>query len=733
MKSQLQDHANHVSRWGASLIPLALLVFAFASAAHATSYRPTISPIPNQTFTTNPAASTFVVRDYDTADSSTLLVSVAFTSRRTWTSDPQYLVTTNANDPRIRSLTFPMANFPTGAGSITAIVTVQDAAGLNNSTAFTLQRYAAGGGNTPPSLGSFPDKTIKAGTGYLYQIARQNDIAVTCSAVSNNLSVVSTVSCSGPSTSDGIVTSLTASTTSTSGTATVTMTLTVTANAYATTAFVIDTVSEDPPVLTFPVLFQAKEKVGFSTPFSFHIAAGTQSLSNVVFSATSSNPDIVPNDLPTSSNVAFSFNPTTGDGTIAVSPVSNQVGAATITITATDGLFPAKAQFLYVVKDSTQPYMQIARSRGIFVVDGPGVTYPSPLLGYDIDLRASNIVSKPYVNGYLLRVPWTSVEQTNWNGIGNAVYDFKMIDHLLNILPPGQKLSLLFVGEPAYILDHTTNTWCEANTPPQTGCTTRPVPYDSYLLTRWQALIAAMAAHHVIDENGITTADTIASHPKLGILNSGLPGAKSIRDPDKVPGPILIDLDHDGVYTPRATLVSAIETYLSTMQTNFPGKPVQVGFWSLAPDGIMNISLTDYVRTQLLGYFDGQTRPLVGFWQENLAANRGTVKFDYLNLVANGSGYANIAPYNYFPQTSFATPLRDSKTETWNGFQMLGSWKYALNQAQMPKTQDGSPSDAMEAAYNNYFSQYFEVYHGDFTPYADELQRWHDYLGSLAP
>ena len=228
------------------------------------------------------------------------------------------------------------------------------------------------------------------------------------------------------------------------------------------------------------------------------------------------------------------------------------------------------------------------------------------------------------------------------------------------------------------------------------------------------------------------TSYTIGNHPSLAILNPALPGAHNgIRDIDPASNNAL----HDWAAYSRNNLLGAIETYCGSLQTNFPGKFVQIGFWSIETDNGSG-DLTEFLRTSLLSYFNGTARDRVGFWEDNSGAGRGTAGFDYVPLVPSGGTYTNPLPYTLVPTTTFATPLALSKTSTWTGFQTLGSWMFALNDDQMGKDANGSPNDAFEGSYNDtYYSMYWEIYHGDAlsTRYQAGLQRWHDYLATLTP
>jgi hypothetical protein len=101
------------------------------------------------------------------------------------------------------------------------------------------------------------------------------------------------------------------------------------------------------------------------------------------------------------------------------------------------------------------------------------------------------------------------------------------------------------------------------------------------------------------------------------------------------------------------------------------------------------------------------------------------------NLAAKRTGLG-IEPYSGTPVAAFGSALFASRDNTWNGFQMLGSWTRPFNDGHVTNTLYGTPNDAMEFAYNSYRAEYHEVYVGDVDNIAMQpsLQRWHDFYAS---
>src|SRR6185436_14262501 len=146
---------------------------------------------------------------------------------------------------------------------------------------------------------------------------------------------------------------------------------------------------------------------------------------------------------------------------------------------------------------------------------------------------------------------------------------------------------------------------------------------------------------------------------KLVLVNPFLPGGHTgFRNPTT------LNLSAMPGYT-RQKLLDTGRTELELLQDYFPGKHVQIGFWPINDSENANYggkAAWDWIRDQLFLEFDGLNRPLVGFFQENLAAKRlgaGVDPFTATPVISQGITLRN--PGN----TSF------SET-TWAGFQMLG-------------------------------------------------------------
>jgi hypothetical protein len=474
-------------------------------------------------------------------------------------------------------------------------------------------------------------------------------------------------------------------------------TITVTVNDGTNTssiAFVLDVVSGDavPAISDLPNVHSIA--LG-STPaaLAFTVNDAETSAADLRVTAFSSNTSLVP-------DAAITLGGSGASRSLTLSPLSGQTGAATITLSLSDGTYTRRAQLLMVVNDASAAAAQFSRPRGVFILDSGGPLNYTTTFGSTISLRDANLRSLPFVDGFTLRVAWSDVE----SGTTPGHYDFFIIQNLLNKLPAGQRLSIIIVPtEPAYIATTPgVQTWSDAGL-------TRATPWDPYVRTRRRALLDAMGSL-------VTSGVALRKDPRLDLLDPYLPGGfTGIRDPNSTP------LRNLPGYS-RENLLAAVREEHITLQQEFPGKFVQIGFWPItdAQDASYSgVTASEWMRQQLLAEFNGLTRPRVGFFMENLAARR--------------TG-PNVEPYSATPVTGFGSALFNSRDATWNGFQMLGSWTRPFNDGHVTNTLHGTPNEALEFAFNTYRAEYHEVYIGDIDnpAFQPALQRWHDFYASTA-
>ena len=674
------------------LIVLVLLGFSISkAAAPAINYRPTISWVTDQRSTPGVAVANiaFTVSDVETAAAS---LTVTASSSNT-TLLPLSGITFGGSGAN-RTVSLAPASGQSGLSTI--VLTVSDG-GKTNATAFTLTVANAVGGNTPPTISSLSSEIIPANSVYctatiIVKDAEQAETTLVLTATSSNLTLVPVANITLGGSGYGRTVQVTP-VVGQSGRVTITLTISDGTNT-ASSAVVLDVLSgnAEPLIGSLPNL-SSVALGGTPSAIPFTVNDGETAVNDIRVTASSSNTTLLPN-----ANLVLA-----GSGTnrsITLTPVAGQTGAATVTVAITDGDYIRRAQLLYVVSDVSAAASQFNRPRGIFVLDSAGPANYSTTLGTTISLRDGNIRSNSFVDGFTLRVAWSDVESATTPGL----YDFFIIQNLLNKLPAGQKLSLIIVpNEPAYIAATSgVQTWSDAGL-------TRATPWDPYLRTRRRALLNAMGS---LVTNGIA----LRNDPRLVMLDPYLPGGfTGIRDPTST-------LLKNVVGYTRQTLLQAVQDELRTLQTEFPGKFIQIGFWPITDNEnatYANVGAADWIGLQLLAEFNGITRPRIGFFMENLAAKRNGPLID---------------PYSASPVTGFATQPFAGRDAVWCGFQMLGSWSRPFNDSHVTNTLYGTVSDAIEFAFNTYRSEYSEVYISDIdnTVMQPMMQAWHAFYATTA-
>lgn len=325
------------------------------------------------------------------------------------------------------------------------------------------------------------------------------------------------------------------------------------------------------------------------------------------------------------------------------------------------------------------------RPHGIYVLDSAVGTTG----GNGVSMRDANIRTDDFVTGYALRVGWSDMEPVQ------DQFDFTIIDwNVRRLASAGKKLSFLFMNtDPAWVAQTPgVTTWYDSSVGRN-----RAVPWDPFLLTRFETFLNALAEHTI---DGVKFKD----HPVLTVVNAGLAGAKlAIRDA----GTVRIK-DMPG-YS-RASLTGAVLQSLRATVTNFPAQFVQIGFWPIT-DNQTTPSLWEDVRQSILSEFNGVTRPRVGFWMENLSASRAAPGED---------------PITGRPVTSFGGPLFLSQTNTWANFQALTSWHQPFNNYDS-SVANATPADGMLYANTTFGSTYFELYVSDvdYSGYHGDFEMWH--------
>jgi dienelactone hydrolase len=586
--------------------------------------------------------------------------------------------------------TIDLAPRPGETGTATVTVTVDDGE-RTTATSFVLGVAEALAGNTSPVLQALPDEAIPAGSTLgprtlVVKDAESAEPSLVLSAASSDTGLVPASAIVFGGQGWGRTLTVTPAPGRT-GRATVTVTASDGA-ASRSTSFVLD-VEDDPsrPAITGLAGHVVAPPEGLALTASFLVSDAESDPGDLRVTVVSSNPGLAP-----ASGLSVSGNGV--ERLLTVTPVPGVEGAATLTLTVSDGSLRASVPLLLVVRDPGSPSAAFPRPRGIFVLDTGGPPTYTTTFGKAVSLRDGAIRDLPFVDGYALRVAWADVEGAS------GQYDFHVVLNALAKLPEGQKLSLILVPpEPASIVALPgVETWND-------GGTLRARPWDPVLRERRRALVSALAA-------AVANGAPLPGRAGIEVVDPYLPGGfTGIRSPasaalHEIPG-----------YS-RERLLDAVRDELSALQDAFPGTFVQVGFWpvkDLDDASYDDVAAWEWLRRRILAEFDGVLRPRVGFFMENLAARRD-------------GPYPG--PFVATPVTGFASALFASRDATWSAFQMLGSWARPFNDAHVLNTLNGAPADAMEWAFDAYRAEYHEVYAPDVDDpgFQPALQSWHDFF-----
>src|SRR4030095_13338407 len=165
----------------------------------------------------------------------------------------------------------------------------------------------------------------------------------------------------------------------------------------SSTAFLLDVLNgKATPGITDLATVHTQDLGTASQSIAFGVSDLDTAVANLRVTGTSSNPSLLPN-----ANIALGGGGI--DRTLLLTPVSGQTGAATVTLSVTDGDYVRRSQLLYVVHDSNSPAAQFSRPRGVFVLDSGGPLTYTTSFGTSISLRDGNIRSHGFVDGFTLR------------------------------------------------------------------------------------------------------------------------------------------------------------------------------------------------------------------------------------------------------------------------------------------------------------------------------------------
>jgi hypothetical protein len=670
---------------------------------------------------------------------------------------------------------------PNDNGAATIVIKATDAGGKEARSSFTLRKQS--GAVNPPRIAGIPNEQVQLGSGLGYgpvtfvvddldgssvddTVDPNGEPTVSLSGTSDNPAVVPDGGIH-PLWLGGLRWQVTVTPIAV-GTAVITMTATENppGQLKTSTSFVLDVAAS---TNTAPSFAPAPSPSGTyiehdvtqsqTIVYNFKVTDNNQTLkSQLLVTATSSNANLVPND---NTHLAVSAVGTDGSGMLTIMPLplpSPSPGvpqAATITLAVTDDAYTRRKQFLYVAKNPASKALSFSRPTGVWNLD-PKDTQ---------DHRPDDL----FLTGEMRRISWKDID----NGGDPSTWDWSSLNNAFNAVPQPQDLSLNLVEEPCYIATHEgVLTWCDISRQ-NNGCTScqgtgtlRALPWDTYLQQQRLIFLQQLAAHQLPSGN------TVAKEPRIPIINPNLPGGDTgIRE---LNGQIFSTTTLPS-YT-RAGLLNAVQTELRTLVKLFSTKQIHIGLFTVEDDWYYNNigdSLWHYLYDQLTKEFNGTKKPRVHFFQEDLAATRASAAPDYIPYTAtnNKTAYSFTPGHCQLPSFSFTCgnftvtcdplsicPPSDSEYNNGITFQANTPWSSPFAAGdKVTKTLNGTPSDGMEAAFNNYLNTYLEVYQGDLdhaqapippppatptptpwdhTKWAEGLQSWHDYfdhLGGAAP
>ncbi len=654
------------------------------------NHPPVISAIPD--LRTTPGAAVpqqfFTIGDVETAETS--LIVTASSSNQTLLPDANIMLRGSGAD---RSVTLTPAAGQSGLTTVTCTVT--DANGKSSARTFTLTVASSISGNTAPLISGIRNQTLAQGMGSGAQFFTIGDAETTFNslvlgAVSSNDSLIpntpTNLALGGDNAQRTLIVTPAAGQTGRS-----VVTVSVSDGAFtSSTAFVVDVIaSGTAPTLSGLPGHQLVLPGQMPTALPFTVDDAQAAAADLVVRVSSTNLSLVP-----LANITLGGSGT--NRTVQITPVPGLLGASVIALTVSDpdGM-STTAEFIFSVFDDTGTNNSFSQPSGLYVLDG---SEGSNING--VSMRDANVSNLPFVDGYVLRTDWGLMEPVD----GQAP-DFTIISNIFSKLPADQKLSLIVSGIPTWL---TTlpgiTTWTGGN-----PAVTKPKPWDAISQERLRLFLIALGNHPV---DGIPLRD----HPRLAALNIAIPGlSHGIRDPEikirDIPG-----------YS-RENMNLAVLRHLANVTDNFPAIPLNLGFWTYEDNQDVlygNIAPWEQIRQEILAVHNDVLRKRIGFWMENLAANRTA---------------AESTIWNGLPNTSFSAPLFLSQNSGHVGYQMLGSWSKPFSSAHVDNNLNGSPEDGFDHGFNTFQTRYFEIYQADvdFSAMQPEFQRWHDFLAALPP
>lgn len=336
-------------------------------------------------------------------------------------------------------------------------------------------------------------------------------------------------------------------------------------------------------------------------------------------------------------------------------------------------------------------------------------------------LPVASVMEKHFVDGFTARVEWETFEPSR------GEYDFSQLDATLAALAPyggSKRLTLeIFAREvPPYVLAEPGVVTYQGTGTGQASSTiiTLPVPWDEFTVTRWEALVTALAAHRAPDP-ATGTEVPLSAHSLLAQIDAPLPGLGGIRD-----------LGNKLVQSPnydRALFLGCIKRGVNIVEDRFPNASPFMLYFSMN-DGQsppLNPLILESVRSE---FFPGGRAPRLGLFKENWTCSQplavagdalaGSQSETYILLQAK---QAWTGPFLDPPSTDeclvFDPPLADG----WQtGDQRVDN--------ATRRTAVSGPEVGMRYAMDTFQAMYFEVYLPDLqqASFDDDFQAMHDLI-----
>ncbi|MFK8113222.1 MAG: cadherin domain-containing protein [Rubripirellula sp.] len=304
---------------------------------------PTISEIPDQVVQLSTATGNLPVTIGDAQTAVAQLVVTATSSDQTVVPDANIVLGGTGAD---RTINVTPVDGVNGVATITVVVT--DADSLTSTETFLITV-----GNTAPTISDIPDQTIvqdTSTTAVPFTIADAqtalDSLSITAESTDQVLLPISNIVFTGTGADRTIVATPAAGQI---GTATVTVTVTDEGALVATDTFVVTVNAVNAPPTITAVPDQTTTEGVSTLPVFFTIGDAETPVSSLAVAAVSSNQTLVP-------DANISITGTTAIRTISVSPVPNESGTTTISITVTDANGEiAVDTFLVTVTEINEP------------------------------------------------------------------------------------------------------------------------------------------------------------------------------------------------------------------------------------------------------------------------------------------------------------------------------------------------------------------------------------------